>query len=99
MKKYILIIFSFAAIFFSCKKDYKISVATYNSTLSGSAFLKVIDATLGSSRTYVYQDALQIPLSGTAMSIAFASGTGSFPANTTYASVPAGSRVIITKDT
>lgn len=99
MKKNILILSSLAAMLFACKKDYKISVATYASDLSGSAFVKVIDATLNSSRTYVYQDALQIPLSGTAMSIAFASGTGSFPANTTYASVPAGSRVIIVKDT
>ena len=99
MKKNILILFSFAVILLACKKDYSHSVAVYKSDLSNSAFLKVIDATLNSSKTYVYQDAVQIPLSGTAMSIAFASGTGSFPANTTYASVPAGSRVIIVKDT
>jgi hypothetical protein len=99
MKKNILILFSFAVILFACKKDYSHSVAVYKSDLSNSAFLKVIDATLNSSRTYVYQDALQIPMSGTAMSIAFASGTGSFPANTTYASIPSGNRVIIAKDT
>ncbi|HEY2722437.1 MAG TPA: DUF4397 domain-containing protein [Chitinophagaceae bacterium] len=92
MKKLILILSIIGVSLFSCTKDYNHREAPYNSNLSGSAFLKVIDATVGSSKNYVYADAT--PLTGATIS-----NGSAFPANGTYSAIAPGSRTIMIKDT
>ena len=100
MKKYKILLFAGAVtaiIGSSCKKDYHKAAAEYSTDISSSSFLKVIDATVGSARTYVYQDALTTPLTGSPLAIG--SSAGSFPFNGNYTNLPSGSRTIIVKDT
>lgn len=97
MKKYIRLIFLSAAgliTIFSCKKDYSKTVADYVPNFESNAFIKVINGTVGSAGTYVYQTAVDQPLSGYAMS-----SLGYFPSTTTYATLTPGNRTIIIKDT
>lgn len=97
MKKYIRLIFLSAAgliTIFSCKKDYSKTVAGYVPNFESNAFIKVINGTVGSSGTYVYQTAVDQPLSGYALS-----SLGYFPSTTAYAILSPGNRTIIIKDT
>lgn len=79
---------------YSCKKDYHKTVADYVPSLENYAFIKVINGTVGSARTYVYQDAVIEPMTGSPLST-----TGYFPNTTTYAALYQGNRTIIIKDT
>lgn len=97
MKNYIrLLIVSAVGLItiYSCKKDYHKAVASYVPAMENYAFVKVINGTVGSAGTYVYQDALNEPLSGYALS-----STGYFPTTTAYAALYQGKRTIIIKDT
>jgi len=97
MKKYItLLILSALGLItiYSCKKDYSKTVASYVPAMGNYAFIKVINGTVGSAGTYVYQDALNEPMSGYALS-----STGYFPTTTAYAALYQGNRSIIIKDT
>lgn len=79
---------------YSCKKDYSKAVAAYVPGIENYAFIKVINGTVGSSRTYVYQDALTQPMTGSPLS-----STGYYPTTTAYAALYQGNRTIIIKDT
>lgn len=82
---------------YSCKKDYAQRVAeTTSNDLTNYAFMKVIDATVGANRNYVYQESTLYPITGSPLT------TGSaFPATGTpaYFSLYKGNRIIMVKDT
>ena len=93
-------ILSIALLAFSCQKDTTLKeVAAESNDFSNSAFIQVFNATLGSTRTYVYVDGA--PVTGAALAYG-----GSFPtlwssaqATPSQFAVPAGSHSFLIRDT
>jgi hypothetical protein len=85
----LILIISF--VYVSCKKEVPI-VATVDNDFSSSATVQVIDATLKSTRNFIYVD--NSPISGSA--VAFG---GVYPGTAYGFKIPAGSRSFLIKDT